>query len=59
VLRCLSEIENNRLLACLTKHVNAHKIMQDPTRRRILNGFPLWIGKRHSVVFECLAEAVC
>jgi hypothetical protein len=59
VLMCLCEMENNRPLAGLTQHVNPHNIMKDPTRRRILTGFPLLIGKRRIVVFACLADAVC
>jgi hypothetical protein len=58
VLMFLSEIENNRPLACLTKHVNPHKRMKDPTSRRMLHGFPLLIGKRRIVVFERFADAV-
>jgi hypothetical protein len=50
MFRC--EIEDNRPLACLTQQVNPHKIMNHPARPRMLNPFPLWVGKRRIMVFE-------
>lgn len=52
------KIEDDRPLAGLTQEVNAHKRMKDPPRRRIVNLFALWVGKRRLVVFERLADAV-
>ena len=52
------KIEDDRPLAGLTKEVNSHKIMKDPTRRRLVNPFALLVGKRRLVVFEGFADAV-
>ena len=52
------EIEDHRPLACLTSQVNPHKIMQHPARRRMVNPFTPWVGKRRRMVFERLADAV-
>ncbi len=52
------KIEDDRPLAGLTKSVHANEIMKDPTRRRMVNRFALWVGKRRLVVFERFADAV-
>ena len=54
----LCQIEHHGPLACLTEQVNAHKILQHPTSRRIGNPFPFLVGKGGCLVFEGLADAI-
>jgi hypothetical protein len=52
------EMEDHGPLACLTQHVNPNKIMKHPARRRLLNPFPLVVGKRRLTVSERCTAAV-
>ena len=58
MLMFLGEIEDNRPLACLTQHVDPHKIMKHPPSRRMLNPLTLLVGKRRLMIVERLADTV-
>jgi len=58
VLMCLGELEHHRPLACLTQHVNPHKVMNDPPSRRMLNPVPLLVRKRRFLVCERFPDTV-
>jgi hypothetical protein len=58
MLMCLCQLEHNGPLACLTQPVHANKILQHPTRRRLVNPCPLLVGTGRPMVLQGSAEAI-